>query len=235
MDEALVGQVGSVLESPGLSATLFNEFTDGGNATALRTAVSNEFFWHAGDYELVFEIETDRTAETIRKMWTFSISPEEEQDLRLNIIRLVRELCYLPRHLLLRVQGVHCLVNRRLRACTRRRAMRALSTPLVMRSRATVVVPPARTANVSGHGPWSPARNRTITLVKTLGRRRWNRASGCHRQGRLENTFFRCKSIIGDGLRARSPGGQGSEVVLGCEIFNRITGLGRPVSYRIGR
>ena len=56
-----------------------------------------------------------------------------------------------------------------------------------------------------------------------------------HRQGRVENTFFRDKSIIGDGLRARSPAGQGSEVVLGCEILNRLTELGRPVSYRIGR
>ena len=36
-------------------------------------------------------------------------------------------------------------------------------------------------------------------------------------------------------LRARSPAGQGSEAVLGCEILNRMTALGRPVSYRIGR
>ena len=43
------------------------------------------------------------------------------------------------------------------------------------------------------------------------------------------------ESIIGNGLRARSPAGQGSEVVLGCEILNRMTDLGRPVSYRIGR
>ena len=100
---------------------------------------------------------------------------------------------------------------------------------------ATVVIPPAKTANVSGHGPRSPARDRTITLVKTLGRRRWKKASGYHRQGRVENTFFRHKSIIGDGLRARSPAGQGSEVVLGCEILNRMTALGRPASYRIGR
>ena len=34
----------------------------------------------------------------------------------------------------------------------------------------------------------------------------------------MENTFFRYKSIIGDGLRARSPAGQGSEAVIGCEI-----------------
>ena len=90
---------------------------------------------------------------------------------------------------------------------------------------ATVVVPPARTANVSAHGPRSPARDRTITLVKTLGRRQWKKASGYHRQGRVGNTFFRYKSIIGDGLRARSPAGQGSEVVLGCEILNRMIDL----------
>ena len=48
-------------------------------------------------------------------------------------------------------------------------------------------------------------------------------------------TFFRYKSIIGAGLRARRPAGQGSEVVLGCEILNRMTEFGRPVSYRIGR
>ena len=67
------------------------------------------------------------------------------------------------------------------------------------------IIPPAKTANVSGHGPRSPARDRTITLVKQLGRRRWKKVSGYHRQSRVENAFFRDTSIIGDGLRARSP------------------------------
>jgi hypothetical protein len=43
---------------------------------------------------------------------------------------------------------------------------------------ATVVVPPVRTANVSRHGPRSPARDRTIRSVKKRGRRRWQKASG---------------------------------------------------------
>ena len=55
-------------------------------------------------------------------------------------------------------------------------------------------------------------------MVKQLGRRRWKQVPGYHRQGRVENTFFRDTSIIGDGLRARRPAGQGSEAVLGCEI-----------------
>ena len=100
---------------------------------------------------------------------------------------------------------------------------------------ATVVVPPARTANVSRHGLRSPARDRTITSVKKRGRRRWKKASGYHRQARVENAFFRYKSIIGDGLRARSSAGQGSEAVLGCEILNRMTDLGRPASCSIAR
>ena len=74
---------------------------------------------------------------------------------------------------------------------------------------ATVIIPPAQTANISGHGPRSPARDRTMTWVKQLGRRRWKQVSGYHRQSRVENAFFRYKSIIGDGLRARSPDRQG--------------------------
>ena len=71
---------------------------------------------------------------------------------------------------------------------------------------ATVIIPPAKTANISSHGPRSPARDRTITLVKQLGRRRWKKVSGYHRQGRVENAFFRYKSIIGPvTIRATTP------------------------------
>ena len=55
---------------------------------------------------------------------------------------------------------------------------------------ATVVIPPARTANVSGHGPRSPARDRTITVVKQLGRRRWKK----RRQGTIVRAEWRTRS-----------------------------------------
>ena len=87
---------------------------------------------------------------------------------------------------------------------------------------------------VEGVSMSATARDRTIRSVKKLGRRRWKKASGYHRQARVENAFFRYKLIVGDGLRARSPAGQGSEVVLGCDILNRMTALGRPASYGIG-
>ena len=100
---------------------------------------------------------------------------------------------------------------------------------------ATVVVPPAKTANVSGRRPRSRARDQTIKQVKALGRRRWKKQSGYHRQARVENTFFRYKSILGGGLRARAPDGQAAEVLLACNILNRMTALGRPASYSIGQ
>ncbi len=100
---------------------------------------------------------------------------------------------------------------------------------------ATVVVPPAKTASVSRRGPRSSVRDRTIKRVKALGRRRWKKASGYHRQARVEDAVFRYKSMIGGGLRARTPGGRQTEARLACNVLNRMTELGRPESYSIGR
>ena len=100
---------------------------------------------------------------------------------------------------------------------------------------ATVVGPPTSTAHVSRHGPRSRARDRTILAVKERGRRRWKKEAGYHLQARVENACFRYQSIIGDSLRACSPAGRETAVVLACNILNQMTGLGRPMSCRIGR
>ena len=100
---------------------------------------------------------------------------------------------------------------------------------------ATVVVPPDTTARVSRRGPRSSARDRTIKKIEKVGRRRWKKEAGYHRQARVENVFFRYKSIIGGSLRARSPGGRATEAVLACNVLNQMTDVSRPASYRIGR
>ena len=92
---------------------------------------------------------------------------------------------------------------------------------------ARVVVPPKRTAAVSRRRPRSVARDRTVKRMQEIGQRRWKKEAGYHRQARVENVFFRYKSIIGDGLRARSSAGQGTEAVLACNVLNRMTDLGR--------
>ena len=99
---------------------------------------------------------------------------------------------------------------------------------------ATVVVPPTKAARVSRRRPRSSARDRTLQKVKAIGRRRCKKASGYYRQARVENAFFRYKSIIGDSLHARSSAGQGTEAVLACNILNQMTQRGRTMSYAIG-
>ena len=100
---------------------------------------------------------------------------------------------------------------------------------------AKVVIPPVKTATVSRHKPRSSARDRTIRRIDRMGRRRWKKEFGYHRQARVENTFFRYKSIIGGRLRARAPHGQMAEALLACNLLNAMTNMGRPDSHPIGR
>ena len=99
---------------------------------------------------------------------------------------------------------------------------------------AEVVVPPTKTAAVSRRRRRARVRDRTIVRVKKIGRRQWKKESGYHRQARVENTFFRYKSIIGDRLRARYPMAQETEAAIACNILNRMTELGRPASFAVG-
>jgi IS5 family transposase len=96
---------------------------------------------------------------------------------------------------------------------------------------AKVIVPPRKTATRSKQ---STARDRTVRRVRKVGRRQWKKESGYHQQARVENTFFRYKSIIGDRLRARHPKSQEAEAVIACNILNRMVELGRPESFAIG-
>ena len=99
---------------------------------------------------------------------------------------------------------------------------------------AEVIVPPAKSASLAQRRRRSRARDRTIKRVRQVGRRRWKKESGYHQQARVENAFFRYKSILGDRLRARCSEAQDSEAVIACNILNRMPALGRPASYAIG-
>jgi hypothetical protein len=95
-----------------------------------------------------------------------------------------------------------------------------------------VVVPPSKSATRSRQQrSRSGARDRTIMRVKEIGRRQWKKESGYHRQARVENTFFRYKSIVGGRLRARHPESQEAEALIACNILNRMFELGRPKSF----
>jgi len=69
--------------------------------------------------------------------------------------------------------------------------------------------------------------------IKEVGRRQWEKESGYHQQVRVENTFFRHKTIVGPRLRARHPEAQEAETVIACNILNRMTDFGMPESLAI--
>ncbi len=96
---------------------------------------------------------------------------------------------------------------------------------------ARVIVPPIKTASTEGD-PW-PQRDRAVRRIARVGRRQWKKEAGYHRQGRVENAFFRFKTIISDRLRARGADAQKVEARLACSILNRMSELGRPKSHAI--
>jgi hypothetical protein len=93
-----------------------------------------------------------------------------------------------------------------------------------------VVVPPVRRAVVSRSKLPLSARDKTVLKVNMMGRRKWKKEAGYHRQGRVENTFFRFKQILSGKLHARHVQAQEVEAALACRILNRMTALGLPDS-----
>ncbi len=93
-----------------------------------------------------------------------------------------------------------------------------------------VVVPPVKGAVVSRSKLPLSARDTTVLKVNAMGRRKWKKESGYHRQGRVENTFFRYKQVLGGKLSARHAKAQEIEAVLACRILNRMGDAGMPNS-----
>jgi hypothetical protein len=98
---------------------------------------------------------------------------------------------------------------------------------------AIAVVPPVRRAVVFRSKLPLSARDKTVLKVNMLGRGKWKKESGYHRQGRVENSFFRHNQTLGGKLRARHARAQEVEAVLACRILNRMHALGMPKSVAV--
>jgi IS5 family transposase len=101
---------------------------------------------------------------------------------------------------------------------------------------ARAVIPPRRDAKIWQHGncagaPWQ--RDVNLRAIRQKGRRRWKQDSGYQRRSLAETTFFRCKTIFGPQLHARTFPRQATELLLKVAALNRMTHLGMPESYRL--
>ena len=101
---------------------------------------------------------------------------------------------------------------------------------------ATAVIPPRRDAKIWQHGncagaPWQ--RDKNLRAIRQKGRRRWKQDAGYHRRSLVETTFFRCKTIFGPTLHARTFPRQATELFIKVAALNHMTHLGMPDSYRL--
>jgi hypothetical protein len=94
-----------------------------------------------------------------------------------------------------------------------------------------VIIPPRSTAVQSAAA--ATQRDRHIATIGKRGRTGWRRSSGYSRRSLVEAAMYRYKAIVGRRLHARTPPNQRTEAKIGCNVLNRMTSLGMPVSVRI--
>lgn len=96
---------------------------------------------------------------------------------------------------------------------------------------AAVIIPPRSTAVSSETA--STQRDKHLEMIARHGRIGWQRRSGYSRRSRIETAMYRYKTIIGRRLHARTLPNQKTEAKIGCNVLNRMTSLGMPVSVRV--
>jgi hypothetical protein len=102
------------------------------------------------------------------------------------------------------------------------------------------IIPPKRTAQSQKKDPIPALKERddAIHRMKELGengRSEWKKEIGYHRRSLVETYMYRHKTILGDRLSSRKESTQATEIAIKCDVLNRMTELGMPDSYKVGR
>jgi transposase len=98
------------------------------------------------------------------------------------------------------------------------------------RPEAAVIIPPRATAVLDAATATQRAQH--VATIAQHGRMGWQRRSGYNRRSLAETAVYRYKTIIGRRLHARTLPNQRTEAKIGCDVLNRMTGLGMPISVR---
>ena len=96
---------------------------------------------------------------------------------------------------------------------------------------AEIIIPPR--AMAVPNETTTTQRDRHIATIEKHGRMGWQRRSGYNRRSLVETAVYRYKTIIGRRLQARILPKQRTEAKIGCNVLNRMTSFGMPVSVRV--
>ncbi len=95
---------------------------------------------------------------------------------------------------------------------------------------AAVIIPLRSTAVATEAA--ATQRDQHLATIAKRGRIGWQRSSGYSRRSLVETAMYRYKTIIGRRLYARIPSTQRTEAKIACNVLNRMTSLGMPISVR---
>ena len=95
------------------------------------------------------------------------------------------------------------------------------------------LIPPPHNAKLSKRKDASIVRNNTIAYVKEKGIHAWKKKHDYGRRNRVENTFFRLKTLFGRHLVSRTWNNQATESMFLCTLLNKMTLLGMQKFVRI--
>ncbi len=97
------------------------------------------------------------------------------------------------------------------------------------------IIPPPKNARISCTRKNAfEERNKTINYINEKGIHAWKTKNDYGRRNRVENTFYRLKTIFGRQFLSRTWKRQEVELPLLCNILNRMTLLGMPTSVKVG-
>ncbi len=104
----------------------------------------------------------------------------------------------------------------------------------IRQRKARASIPPRRNAKIWQHANSKAERlirDDNLRAIRQHGRQAWKAASGYHRRALAETAMSRFKRILGPTISARTFPGQVAEIIVRCNILNKMTQLGRPASY----
>ncbi len=102
------------------------------------------------------------------------------------------------------------------------------------------VISPRKNAayQVDGNGvPTDHPRNAALAIIDEGGyeanRKGWKKQSGYHRRSKVENTFFRWKTILGEKMYARRFEKRKTEAAVKAAILNKFIQVAAPKSVKV--
>ena len=95
------------------------------------------------------------------------------------------------------------------------------------------LIPPRKRARIHEKREDLSERNKTIQYIREKGHSAWTSNNNFGRRNRVENTFYRIKTIFGRQLMSRIWKNQEAETKLTACLLNQMTALGMPVSVKV--